>query len=224
MKTLTTLTLTLALLVGVASAQTRTPRHGLDYPGTEAGNRSMNKIDQRLPGAVTQGSFIACGQLPDNSGGAAGTIFLGPSEVGDGTGAGEGLGSATDAGGTICNALDNATETSVDATIFTNTPIRVTGMYCRAVADAGTTGSGTAGVTFTLRAGAADLTPSVTCTVPTAGIDCYASGQRSSTGVVYPTLPQIPAAGLVTVKAVVGVENLSAMDGWCRVFYTMETR
>ena len=217
MKTLTTLC-TLALLIGVASAQTRTRRHGFDYPGDEAGNRTMNKLDDRVPGAITQGSFIACGQLANN-----GTIFLGPSEVQDGSGAGEGLGSATDAGSTICNALDNATETSIDAAIFTNNAIRVTGMYCRAVADGGTTGSGSNGVVFTLRADAADLTPSVTCTVATTGIDCYASGQRSTAGVVYDRLPQIAAGGLVAVKAV-STEDLSAMDGWCRVFYTLETR
>lgn len=199
----------LALLVAASPIVAGTTRHNLSYSNNEEINKALDQIDRRLPFTGQPAhNVIFCGQLAN-----AGTIYLGPANVGDATGeAGEGASPAAAAGGAACNALDSATEATADAPAYTNLPMRITGMYCKAVADAGTTGSGTNGVVFTLRSAAADLAPTLTCTVPTASIECIAT-PTTSTAVV-------GAGATLAVKAV-STEDLSTMDGWCRVFYSV---
>lgn len=60
MKRLLLVTLCLGL-ASLASAQSRSPRHSLDYPGDEAGNRTINKIDGVLPKARVHKRLITCG-------------------------------------------------------------------------------------------------------------------------------------------------------------------
>ena len=187
-------------------------RSGLEYGNSEPYNKNVDIIGGRLPltpGGGASNSAIFCGQLAN-----AGTIYLGPANVADATGEnGEGANAQASAGGTVCNALDSATEATADAPLYTNLRVRVTGMYCKAVADAGTTGSGTNGAVFTLRSAAADTAPVLTCTVPTTGIECQATPATAN-------IPVIAAGATMAVKAV-STEDLSAMDGWCRVFYSV---
>ena len=208
MKTLVIALLALATVAGSAMAQTRTPRHGFDYPGNEAGNRTMNKLDQKIPLGPYTGivqSFVYCGQLANN-----GTIYLGPVAL-DGSGAGEGV--ASDAGGTACNALDSATEGTASGDLSSVLNYAVIGMYCRAVADAGTTGSGSNGVTFSLRINDAAPTNALTCTVATGATECFARYATDATA-------EIITAGTDSSIKAVDTEDLSANDGWCRVFVT----
>lgn len=101
-----------------------------------------------------------------------------------------------------CNALDNTTEATADAPIgYANTSFKVLGMMCEA------SNSGSNGVTFTMRSAAADLTPSMTCTVATGDTSCT-SVASSTTDV---------AAGATVAIKVVNTEDLSAQDGWCKV-------
>lgn len=208
------------VLLLASTALAGTPRHNLNYTSNADQNRNLDRLDARVPAGTPMLSKIFCGQLANTTSGE----FFGPAEWGDQTaGAGDGAGGAYSAGDTVCNGLDSDTETTADQVLYTNIPIAIVGMYCKAVADAGTTGSGNNGVTFTLRAGTNDVSPSVSCTVATGAIDCYAPGARASTGVVRGTLPVIPAGVAVAIKDTTD-ENLSANDGWCQLFYTFETR
>lgn len=194
--------------VGVAFAATTT-RHGLNYTSQETTNQVIDRLDRLVPPTKSGhpvGSAVFCGQLGNNT-----TTYLGPSFA-DGSSGGEGF--ANDAGGAICNGLDSTTEATADAPLFTNFGVYVTGMYCRAVADAGTTGSGSNGTTFNLRIAAAAVSPDLSCTVPTTGLDCYAA---------YDTDAQLPFIGPGVTADIrqIDTEDLSAMDGWCRVFFAL---
>jgi hypothetical protein len=135
-----------------------------------------------------------CGQQANN-----GTIYFGPVTAfltGD-------YSSAYVMGDAQCNALDNATEATADAPVgYGNTSFKVLGMMCEA------SSSGSNGVSFTLRSAEADLTPSVTCTVATGETTC-STVTASTTDV---------AAGATLAMKVVNTEDLSAQDGWCKVF------
>lgn len=203
-----TLLLALLALATVAGAQTRTPRHSFDYTGDETANRNLNKLDQKIPLGPYTGivqSFVYCGQLANN-----GTIYLGPVSL-DGSGAGEGI--AADAGGTACDALDSGTEGTASGDLSSVLNYAVIGMYCRAVADGGTTGSGSNGVTFALRVNDAAPTNALTCTVATSATECFARYSTDATATII-------TAGTDSSIQAVDTENLSANDGWCRVFVT----
>lgn len=77
--------------------------------------------------------------------------------------------------GTACDitAAGNTTEATADISFF-NYPMYVSGMTCRNQADAN------ADVTFTLRGGGADLTPSVLCTIADGARDCVADVQATN--------------------------------------------
>lgn len=198
------------LLILVATpALAGTPRHNFSYTNSESQNSTLDKLDERTPFTgqpVT--SLVFCGQLANN-----GTIFFGAANVADATGEdGEEGNTQASAGGAVCNALDNATEATADVVAYTDLSMKVTGMYCKAVTDSGATGSGSNGVAFTLRSAVANTTPVLTCTVPTGSIECRATPTTS--------VPTIAAAATVAVRAV-DTENLSANDGWCRVYYSV---
>lgn len=190
-----------------------TPRHGYNYTDHEGQNATVDRQDQDIPPTKNGRpimSVVFCGQFATTS-----TVsYNGPVEVQDGTGAGEGLNGPIDAGSTACDASDNTTEATASLPIFTNTPIYPLGMYCRAVAAAGTTGSGALGVELALRvADAAPATP-LACRVETGQIDCATWYNLDS------DLPTVAGGVPLSVRTTPGAEDLSANDGWCRLFFT----
>lgn len=143
--------------------------------------------------AVLNAELILCGQQADN-----GTIYMGP-----GLGELDGTQTVLTIGGTACNALDNATEATADAPIgFANNAFKVYGMLCEV------SSSGSNGVTITGRSAAADLSPSMSCTVATTETSC----------VDVLATPATVAAGATIAIKVVNTEDLSAQDAWCRWF------
>lgn len=151
-----------------------------------------NSIDADELGAMTDLIYF-CGQQV-----VTGTVYFAPITAfltGDFT-------AAYVMGDAQCNALDNTTEATIDEPIgYANTSFKALGMMCEA------SSSGSNGVTFTLRSAAADLTPSMTCTIPT--------GETSCTSVTSSTTDI--AAGATLAMKVVNTEDLSAQDGWCKV-------
>jgi len=146
--------------------------------------------------AVMVDQVIFCGQADE-----AGTIYYGPAtEIF--------LGVTNDVtytlSGVSCDALDNATEATVDAPLFTNVAFKVLGMYCK---QSGTLGAGEA-VTFTMRSAAADTTPVISCIISVGETDC-----RSLTG----STTDIAAGATVAVKAVQSGDNADD-DHWCKVY------
>lgn len=149
-------------------------------------------------GGFATDSIIACGQLVSSS-----TVYLGPS-----TAAYLGSGADTSAGGTVCDALDSGTESTADAPIATTFgAIKIHGMYCRVTSDPASD------VVFTLRSAAADLTPSVTCTVAGTGSSQHCVSTT-------PTTVDVAANATIAVK-VVTLEDLSLQDGWCKIFFSL---
>ena len=143
--------------------------------------------------AVLNSDIILCGDLANN-----GTIYFGP-----GLGELDGTQTGLEIAGTACSALDNATEATADAPIgFANNAFKVYGMLCEV------TGSGSNGVTLTARSGAADLSTSLTCTIATTQTSCAAVLDGAVT---------IAANATIAIKAV-DTEDLSAQDGWCKLF------
>lgn len=203
------------LLVATIARAQPTSRHGFHHGSDEATNATIDRLDARLP-LLLNGrpvfSAVFCGQL--TNGGVATVSYMGPVEVQDGTGAGEGLNGPIDAGSTVCDASDSTTEATADAPIFTNIPIYPLGMYCRAVTGAGATGSGALGVNYALRVAAAAPTAALACDVPTGAIDCSAWYGRDV------DVPKVSGGATMAIRTTVGVEDLSANDGWCRLFYT----
>jgi hypothetical protein len=193
MKTLLTPFLALALLVGVAEAQTRTPRHSLDFPGDEAGNRTMRKIDSVLPKARIHRKLITCGD-----GASSATHYQGPHIA-----AFRGLAPDLSIDGTVCDALDSGTEATADLPLPDGTPgFFVLGATCCVDADPA------ADVVFTLRSAAADLSPTMTCTVGLTGTDqcCHIRPGGSA--------PFVAAGATVANKVVTG-EDLSTTGVGC---------
>jgi hypothetical protein len=145
---------------------------------------------------VTQ-EVIFCGQADE-----AGTIYLGPA-----TAVTLGDGSASYAIGSVgCDALDNATEATADAPLYTDVAFKVLGGIC--VTD-GTLSSET--VIFTMRSAAADTSPVQTCTISDAS-DCSFTTA---------TTTDVAAGATVAIKAVQIGDN--ADDNlWCKVTIALQ--
>ena len=142
--------------------------------------------------------LVFCGQADE-----AGTIYLSPAAGVNGVDFADGVDYSIS--GTACDGLDGATEATQDLVIFPEVAFKVMGMYCQQ-AGAEALGAGETMV-FTLRAAAADLTPSVTCTISEAQRGC-----RSLTG----TTTNITANAAVAMK-LVQTGNNSDQDAWCQV-------
>lgn len=95
---------------------------------------------------------------------------------------------ADTSGGQKCdiNAVGNATETSADNIVFTNQAFAVLGMTCRNEGDAN------ADISFTLRAAAADVSPSVRCVIADGDRECVANEQ---------TTTNVAASALISLAA-----------------------
>ncbi len=138
-----------------------------------------------------------CGELDENS-----TTYMGPHitdhwlEVND---------SITDGsiGGTLCDGLESGTEGTADAPLPGLLGYKVLGLFCKID---GTLASSET-VVFTVRSAAADLTPSVTCSLAEAETSCV--GVTGST-------TDIASGATIAVKAVM-VSNNSDDNAWCRV-------
>ena len=180
--------------VNVGSADTASIALTTDGTGDAEVSVSENSIGPDEV-AVMHDWVIACGQADEN-----GTIYYGPATAVFG-----GDGSTSYAISSVaCDALDNATEATADAPIFTNVAFKITGLYCK---QSGTLGAGEA-VTFTVRSAAADTTPVISCTVSEGETDC-----RSLTG----STTDIAAGATLAVKAVQVSDNTDD-DHWCKVY------
>ncbi len=148
----------------------------------------------RLDGGVSAvlDRVIFCGENAEN-----GTIFFGPATALFG-----GDGSDYSLGSVNCDALDNATEATADAPILTAAAFQVMGFRCKTD---GTLGAGES-IVFTLRSAAADLTPSVTCTISEAETEC-SDVTSTSTDV---------AAGATVAMKVVEASNNADDNAWCQ--------
>lgn len=209
------LAIVVASLLGLLSrVSADTTRHGFKTTSNADMNDNLSRLDNRLvlgtgSSGLGTGSIIFCGNLAN-----AGTTFFEP--VGGGTrSATSGESSLATPGGTACDAGDNGTESTADDVVFRDLAIRIGGMYCRAAVDAGTTGSGANGTTFTLRSAEANLSPSLTCTVATGRTECLAVATANN------AMPRVAGAATMAVQNVT-TENLSANNGWCRVFYSFD--
>jgi hypothetical protein len=101
--------------------------------------------------------------------------------------------------GTGCSAEDNATEATADEIMFPNNEAVPVGLFCAVDS------SGAGGVTFTLRSGAADLSPSYALTVATS----TTSGATARKGL------GIIAAGATVALKTLSTSDLSTNDNWC---------
>lgn len=150
---------------------------------------------EQLGAAVDK--IVLCGQDANS-----GTIYFGPS-----TAAYLGGGGEQAIGGAACNALDSATETTADAPITAGFPaFKVLGMHCISSSDAAND------QVLTLRSAAADVTPSVTCTIAGTGTATECTSTTATT-------TDIAAGATIAVKSV-NTEDLSAQDVWCQVYFS----
>lgn len=150
-------------------------------------------ISGQLGGGAVLDTVILCGQADEN-----GTIYLGPVTAAYG-----GNGSDASIAGTACDALDNATEATVDAPILTNTAFAVVGGVCKTN---GTLGASET-VTFTMRSAAADTSPVQSCVISEGESDC---------SITTSTTTDVAAGATIAMKAV-QVSNNSDDDLWCRM-------
>lgn len=144
-------------------------------------------------------NVIFCGQAEENA-----TTYLGPATAilgGDGS-------TSYAISSAACDALDNTTESTADAPLFTNVAFKVAGLYCKT---SGTLGASET-VVFTMRSAAAGTTPAITCTISEAQSDC-----RSLTG----TTTDIAAGATVAVQAVQSSNNADD-DLWCSVSIALQ--
>ena len=143
--------------------------------------------------------IVLCGQDANS-----GTVYGGPTAAAYLGGGGEFV-----MGATVCNALDDATEATADAPISAGFPaFKVTGMHCATSSDASND------QVFTLRSAAADLTPSVTCTVAGSGSATDCSTTTAST-------TDVASGATIAVKSV-NTEDLSGQDFWCQVYFVVK--
>lgn len=143
--------------------------------------------------------IVLCGQLTNAS-----TNYVGP-------GTATYLGGATDyaIGGTACDALHSTTEETADAPISADFPaFRVHGMFCRISSDPASD------VVVTARSAAANLSPSFTCTIAGTGTATSCRTTNTSTS-------DVAAAATIAVRAVT-LEDLSAQDVWCKLFFSVK--
>lgn len=149
--------------------------------------------------AVATDHVVLCGQMDEN-----GTIYFGPVTAAFGED-----GSDASLSSAACDALDNATEATVDAPIFTDLSFKILGGWCKL---AGTLGASET-ATFTVRTAAADVVTTdgsnttLTCSLATGEVEC---------SIPYGTTTDIAAGATIAIKAV-QVSNNSDDDGWCRL-------
>ena len=127
-------------LAGSAVTSSAAELNNLDGSTTNA--TQLNKIN----GGVVFDSVILCGDGPSG----AGTVYLGPEVASYG-----GDGGDASIGGTLCDALDSATEGTADAPILTDVAFKVAGAICTTDGTIGSTES----VVFTMRTATADSVP-----------------------------------------------------------------
>ena len=191
MKTLLALTL-VVLCAGTALAQSRTPRVGLDYTGSESENRNWNKVDAQLDYGRISRDLITCGDGVSSS-----TNYQGPHIA-----AWRGLAADTSIDGTVCDTFDSTTEATADAPLPDGIgDFWVTGATCCVDADPA------AATTFTLRSAAADLNPTGTCTIA-------AAGTAQCCEIRFTTFPKVTSGATVASKVVTG-EDLSTTGVGC---------
>ncbi len=146
---------------------------------------------------------VFCGQLDES-----GTVFLGK-EGGDGALLNAAYAAVDHSiGGTACDALDNATDASINAPLFTDVATKALGGVC--------TTDGTLGaaetIIFTLQADDADTSPAQTCTVSEGELGCSFT-TASTTDIV--------ANGMVSMKAVMSSNNADD-NAWCLVVFAAQ--
>lgn len=163
---------------------------------SELATGAVGNVDM---GATMMDKIILCGQLVNNN-----TVYVGPA-----TTVYLAAASAEAAiGGTTCDGLDSGTEATADAPIATNFPaFKVHGLYCRISSDP------TNDVVITARSAAADMTPSLTCTIAGTGSATHCRALTSTT-------TDIAAGATIAVKAVT-TEDLSAQDIWCELYFSI---
>lgn len=183
------MTVVLALASSVLAAST--PRHGFPYTDHENTNTFIDRTDGKLPltgAGRPQFDMFFCGNAPNNT-----TNYFG---VPDAT-------NIAGFGGTACDAEDSTTEATADDVLWTGA-LKVVGMCCEI------SSSGSNGVTITMRSAAADLSPSLTMTIPTG----------ATFGCAYPTadttIPTVAAGATMAVK-IVSTENIATADTGCIV-------
>jgi hypothetical protein len=137
-------------------------------------------------------SLIFCG----DDAGTTTTNYLGPAL----DSAYDGKHTDSSIGGTYCKTLDSTTEATADAPVST-LAVKALGLRCISTA---TQGSGES-ITFTLRTGAADTVPVVSCTIGVSATEC-----RTNTA----TTTNIAAGATMAVKVVPSGNNAAA-DAWC---------
>lgn len=142
--------------------------------------------------------LVFCGQADEN-----GTIYLSPTAGVNGVDFGDGVDYSISSA--ACDALDGATEATQDLIVFPESAFKAMGMYCQQ-AGAEVLGAGETMV-FTLRAGAADTVPAITCT-----INAGERGCRSLVG----TTTNVVANAAVAMK-LVQTSNNTDQDAWCQV-------
>lgn len=142
---------------------------------TEILNATLLPADEAFPG---RGSFTICGDAVTIA--SATPIYYGPSAV------------VVAGYGRTCDITQagNATEATADAPAFFAKAFHVRGMTCL-LNDPGATGTP---IAFTLRSAAADLTPSVTCSIADNETDCVAA-QQTTTAVASGATVAVRAVG-----------------------------
>lgn len=188
--------LALVLAVSATITSAGTTRFNAPYTNSEPTNQAFDQFDKGPVGdsALT---LLFCGQQAN-----AGTTFL--STIVNNL---LGLDTYTQTVGiTACDTRQNATEATADVVTSPDRAIKVLGMVCQVETAEGASQSGT----FTVRAAAADLSPTLTCSI--------AGASQIHCAVRAPTInaPIVPANTPLAVKAV-STNDQSAVGALCRV-------
>lgn len=179
-------------------------QNGLDtdtitsFSGT-TGDSALTLPENSVGGAEVSGmplALVLCGQADE-----AGTIYLSPAAGVNGVDLADGVDYSI--AGTACDGLDGATEATQDLVLFPDVAFKVTGMYCMTN---GTLGAGET-VIFAARSAAANLTPTVTCTVSVGETGC-----RGLTG----STTDVAAGATLAMQAVQTGDNVDD-DLWCQL-------
>ena len=147
--------------------------------------------------------LVFCGQADEN-----GTIYFSPAAGVNGVDLADGVDYSIS--GTACDGLDGATETTQDLILFPESAVKVMGMYCMQVGAEALGAAET--MIFSVRSGAAELTPAITCTISEAQTSC-----RSLTG----STTNIAANGTFALKLVQSSNNTD-QDAWCSVSIALQ--
>jgi hypothetical protein len=184
--------------VAVRTDVAKTIAANMTFSGTVTLNENELDADDM---AIMADSIIFCGQLVD-----AGDVqtFIGPA-VGAYGGDGSDVSIGTAA---TCDTYDSETEATADNPIDAEFPAaKVGGFYCILSAQP------TNDVVLTLRSAAANLTPSVTCTV--------AGGAASSCSTTTGSTTDIAAGATWAIKADY-TEDLDTTDIWCKTYFAVK--